>query len=482
MAFTSFEFAVFLPIVFFLYWLVFNKNYKRQNTLLVIASYVFYGLCDWRFLFLLALTSFCTWGSGLLIQRFREKVKLSKAVSTANIVINLAILGVFKYYDFFAASFANLFLGGKSDGILLHLVLPVGISFYTFQALSYSIDVYKGNLAPTKDIIALFAYVGFFPQLLAGPIGKASYLFPQYLERRRFDYKDGADGVKQIIWGLFKKIVIADTCAEYVNMVWADYPSYSGSTLLLGAILYSVQIYSDFSGYSDMAIGVSRLFGIKLKRNFNLPYFSRSVAEFWRRWHISLTSWFREYLYFPLGGSRCSKARTILNTSIVFLVSGLWHGANWTYITWGGLYALMYIPAILSGTNKKYKDTVAENHFFPNVKELFQMLVTFFLVTMCWVFFRADSISQAFGYIGGMLSSSIVSVPWIKERLFFIPLAIAICFTFLFEWVHRREDHPVLGSKHVWAKRMAYLVCVVSIYICLILRDQGNPEFIYSQF
>ena len=344
MLFNSIEFAIFLPIVFVLYWFVFNRNLKAQNAFVVAASYLFYGWWDWRFLLLIAFTSTCSWWSGLLIDRFRDSGNKAKWISGGNITLNLLILCLFKYYDFFAESFGRLFLGGASDNLLLHLILPVGISFYTFQALSYSIDVYRKKIEPTKDIIQFFAFVSFFPQLVAGPIERATNLLPQFGRTRTFDYHTATDGMRQILWGLFKKIVIADNCAIYVNEVYANFEDYSGSTLLVAAVLFAFQIYGDFSGYSDIAIGTAKLFGIKLMRNFNVPYFSRDIAEFWRRWHISLTTWFRDYVYIPLGGSRCSKAKIIRNTFVIFLLSGMWHGANWTFIVWGAYHALLFLP------------------------------------------------------------------------------------------------------------------------------------------
>ena len=303
MLLNSIEFATFLPIVFLLYWFVFNKSLKMQNLFVVVASYVFYGWWDWKFLFLIAFTSLCSYAAGLLIQEHRETPKKAKAINIFNIVINLLILGVFKYYDFFATSFANAFLGGKTDGLLLHVILPVGISFYTFSAISYTIDIRQGRLEPTRDIIQFFAFISFFPKLIAGPIERATNLLPQFAKQRSFDYETGVDGLRQILWGLFKKLVIADNCAVFVDQVFSSYQSQSGSTLLLAAIFFAFQIYGDFSGYSDIAIGTAKLFGIRLMRNFNFPYFSRDIAEFWRRWHISLTTWFRDYVYIPMGGA-----------------------------------------------------------------------------------------------------------------------------------------------------------------------------------
>ncbi len=323
MLFNSIEFAIFLPIVFLLYWFVFNQNLKLQNLFVVVVSYIFYGWWNWRFLFLIAFTSACSFGAGLLIEKYRDIPRKAKAVNIANIVINLLILGVFKYYDFFVTSFANAFLGGKTEGLLLKVILPVGISFYTFQALSYSIDVYRGKLEPTRDIVQFFAFVSFFPQLVAGPIERATNLLPQFGKPRTFDYNEGVDGMRQILWGLFKKMVVADNCAIFVDQVFSTYQTQSGSTLFLAAIFFAFQIYGDFSGYSDIAIGTSKLFGIRLMRNFNVPYFSRDIAEFWRRWHISLTTWFRDYIYIPLGGSRVGRWKVVRNTFIIFLVSGL---------------------------------------------------------------------------------------------------------------------------------------------------------------
>lgn len=481
MVFNSIEFAIFLPIVFLLYWFVFNKNLRLQNAFIVVVSYVFYGWWDWRFLFLIALTSFCSWGSGLLIQKYREKGKLSKAVSTANIVFNLAILGVFKYYDFFVTAFANAFLGGNTEGLLLKIVLPVGISFYTFQALSYSIDVYKGKLVPTKDIIEFFAFVSFFPQLVAGPIERATHLLPQFQKPRTFDYSQASDGIRQILWGLFKKIVVADRCAVIVDRIFSSYQTQTGSNLMLGAMLFAFQIYGDFSGYSDIAIGTSKLFGISLKRNFNVPYFSRDIAEFWRRWHISLTTWFRDYLYIPLGGSRCSKAKIVRNTFIIFLVSGLWHGANWTFIAWGAYHALLFLPLILMGKNRKYRDTVAEERILPSLKEVVQMLLTFFLVVIGWIVFRSDSIGQACDYIARMWQWNTLQASY----RFFLQANIrsrsaAVIIMLLVEWFNRKNEHGLSFLRNTpWYVR--YLI-YCSISASIVFMCGSNQAFIYFQF
>ena len=479
MLFNSIEFAIFLPIVFLLYWFVFNRSLKLQNLFIVAVSYVFYGWWDWRFLFLIAFTSFCSWGSGLLIERYNSKPKKAKTISTLNIVLNLLILGVFKYYDFFAKEFAELF-GLSSDGILLNIILPVGISFYTFQALSYSIDVYRGKLKPTHDIVQFFAFVSFFPQLVAGPIERAINLLPQFEKPRRFDYDIAVDGMRQILWGLFKKMVVADNCAVYVDQVFSNYQSHSGSTLLLAAVLFTFQIYGDFSGYSDIAIGTAKLFGIKLMRNFNMPYFSRDIAEFWRRWHISLTTWFRDYVYIPLGGSRVSKAKVVRNTFVIFLLSGFWHGANWTFIVWGAYHALLFLPLILLGKNRKHTDVVAMGRFFPSLKEMGQMLLTFFLAVIGWIVFRANTIEEAWNYICGLFNKSVFSVPWLDSRHYYFPVVISIVLMLVVEWLQRDKEHAfdLSGIKSHVLKFGIYYVMVVALFWF-----GGHAEsFIYFQF
>jgi len=477
MLFNSIEFAIFLPIVFLLYWFVFNKNLKMQNGFVVLASYVFYGWWDWRFLFLIAFTSLCSYATGILIDRFREQPKKAKTINVLNIVVNLLILGTFKYYDFFATSFADAFLGGRMDGLLLKVILPVGISFYTFQALSYSIDVWRGKIEPTRDVIQFFAYVSFFPQLVAGPIERATNLLPQFGKPRTFNYETGADGMRQILWGLFKKMVVADNCAVYVDQVFGSYQTQSGSTLLLAAVLFAFQIYGDFSGYSDIAIGTAKLFGIKLMRNFNVPYFSRDIAEFWRRWHISLTTWFRDYVYIPMGGSRCSKAKIVRNTFVIFLLSGFWHGANWTFLAWGAYHALLFLPLILLGKNRRYRDTVAEGKWVPSLKEAGQILLTFFLVVVGWIIFRAESIGQAWEVFKTVLSPSLFSMP---EASGITGFSIAILVMLVIEWIQRDKLHSLAIEGIPWWPVRSLIYFFVFF---LILTFGGHSEnFIYFQF
>ncbi len=490
MLFNSFEFLLFLPIVFLLYWFVFGAyrpkwlswlaNLKMQNLFIVVVSYIFYGWWDWHFLVLIALTSFCSWASGLLIEKFRtvegggDNVllfnKLPKIISAVNIILNLAILGFFKYYNFFVESFVSAFstLGITLHASTLNIILPVGISFYTFQALSYSIDVYRQKIEPTKDIVAFFAFLSFFPQLVAGPIERATNLLPQFLKPRTFDYAKAVDGCRQMLWGFFKKIVIADNCAVYVNQVFDSYQDQTGSTLLLAAIFFTFQIYGDFSGYSDIAIGCARLFGINLMRNFNFPYFSRDIAEFWRRWHISLTTWFRDYIYIPLGGSRTTKAKVIRNTFIIFLVSGFWHGANWTFIAWGAYHALLFLPLILLGKNRKYTNDATW-------REIPKIFITFSLVVIGWIIFRAETITQAWEYLIMMCNHTIFSMPDTSgQTALFLCIAILV----VIEWVQRNKSHA-LQIKLPIVIRWSIYFAILFLIFCF----GGNVQnFIYFQF
>lgn len=483
MLFNSIEYALFLPIVFAIYWIIGYLHIgdalklKLQNTFVLIASYVFYGWWDWRFLLLIAFTSLCSWGSGLLIKSsiLNHKSSISKLWLVANIVINIGILAVFKYYDFFVTEFGRLF-SISTDNMLLKVILPVGISFYTFQALSYSIDVYRKKVEPTHDIVAFFAFIAFFPQLVAGPIERATNLLPQFLKNRTFQYGQAVDGLRQILWGLFKKMVIADTCAIYVNRIWETYDMQSSGVLILGAVLFTFQIYGDFSGYSDIAIGTAKLFGINLMRNFNSPYFSRDIAEFWRRWHISLTTWFRDYVYIPLGGSRVSKAKIIRNTFVIFLVSGLWHGANWTFLAWGAFHALLFLPLILSGRNRRYTDQPVIWRHLP------QIVCTFVLVVFGWILFRAESITQAWRYMCGIAGQNTVTTHFILHSWEYIPLIFTIVFMIGIEWINRAETHSFAIQQTIsnqWLRRILYVAVVLMI---LYLGQFHYNQFIYFQF
>ena len=367
MLFNSIDFAIFLPVVFILYWFLLNKNVKQQNLLVFIVSYIFYGWWDWRFLSLILFSTIVDYSIGILLSKENNKKK-RKLFLWISILVNLGFLGFFKYYNFFLENFVQAFsfFGKQIQPNTLNIILPVGISFYTFQTLSYTIDVYRKKLEPTKYFIVFGSFVSFFPQLVAGPIERATNLLPQFFQLRKFNYLQAVDGMRQILWGLFKKVVIADNAAEFANLYFNNSGSYTGSELALGALFFTFQIYGDFSGYSDIAIGVSRLFGFNLKRNFAFPYFSRDIAEFWRRWHISLSTWFRDYLYIPLGGSRGGTWMKVRNTFIIFLVSGFWHGANWTFVVWGALNAIYFLPSkrrfIICSSKRSFKYFVLKRY------------------------------------------------------------------------------------------------------------------------
>ena len=481
MLFNSLEFFLFLPIVFALYWFIFRGR-RWQNLLVVVASYVFYGWWDWRFLILIAITSFCSFGSGLLLEHYDGRRQLQKMVSAGNIVLNISILFVFKYFNFFTESLNALLgtlFGYHLDSLTVKIILPVGISFYTFQALSYTIDVYQKKLSATHDVVEFFAYISFFPQLVAGPIERATNLLPQFQRDRKFDYANAVDGTRQILWGFLKKLVVADNCALVVNENWNNYHDLPGVTLLLLGVLFTFQIYCDFSGYSDIAIGCAKLFGIQLKRNFNYPYFSRSIPEFWRRWHISLTTWFRDYIYFPLGGSRCEKWKIIRNVYIVWAISGLWHGANWTFVCWGLFHATLLAIYNVFGINTKYKNVVAYGRYLPSIKELFQIALTFFLAVIGWILFRAESLDQAIDYLMSMARNSFWGISSSS-------CAICLCFGFVLlaiEWLQRDKQHALqFGNKKFFSYRaVRWGIYYLIILVCF--RFAGSSQtFIYFQF
>lgn len=481
MFFNSIEFAFFLPIVFILYWFVFNNNLRHQNILLLISSYFFYGCWDYRFLALIIFSSFIDFFVGIRLLNTKDKKK-RKLLLLLSIVVNLGFLGFFKYFNFFADSFADVFtlFGNHIEPTRLNIILPVGISFYTFQTLSYSIDVYNKKLQPTRDIIAFFSFVSFFPQLVAGPIERATNLLPQFYKRRNFEYAKAVDGMRQILWGLFKKIVIADNCASYADRIFDNSFDYSGSTLLLGAIFFTFQIYCDFSGYSDIAIGTSRLFGFNLRRNFNSPYFSRDIAEFWRRWHISLSTWFRDYLYIPLGGSKCGLLMKIRNVFIIFIVSGFWHGANWTFILWGLVNACLFLPVLLLKRNRINTNIVAEGKNIPSVYEIFQMIKTFFITVLVWVFFRATSVNDAFVFMNRIFSKSLFSSIDIHEIKIYILLFILSIFI-LVEWFQREKEHPLQICDlelNIFIRSGIYYTLILSIFFLGV----SSQSFIYFQF
>lgn len=483
MLFNSIDFAVFLPVVFLLYWFATNRNLRIQNLLIVIASYVFYGWWDYRFLSLMLFSTGVDYWVGLRL-RATENLTIRKLLLCTSIVVNIGLLGFFKYYNFFLDNFVTAFsfLGTQLNPNTLDIILPVGISFYTFQTLSYTIDVYKGKLKPTSDFIGFAAFVSFFPQLVAGPIERATHLLPQFYHKRTFEYAKAVDGLRQILWGVFKKIAIADGCSGIVEQAFANSGDVNSSALVLGAVAFTFQIYADFSGYSDIAIGTARLFGFDLRQNFNFPYFSRDIAEFWRRWHISLSTWFRDYLYIPLGGSRAGGGGTALkirNIFIVFVVSGFWHGANWTFIIWGALNALYYLPLLLTSNNRTHLDTVASGKQLPSLKELSQMLLTFGMAVLGWIFFRAENVGHAFSYLTGIFSPTLFSIPDLHiPKLWVILLGLFL----LLEWRGRNDSYALEKLGLTWKRPYRWAVYYSIIMMIFYNMNYQEQVFIYFQF
>lgn len=477
MFFNSLAFAIFLPIVFFLYWFVFNKTKSTQNALLIVASYYFYSCWDWRFLFLLVFSTFLDFYTGIQIEKGKSE-KSRKFWFWLSILVNLGFLGVFKYYNFFAASFSELLnnAGIKASPILLEVILPVGISFYTFHGLSYVIDIYYKRIKAEYNFVDYSLFVSYFPLLVAGPIERATHLLPQVKVKREFDFQTAKDGVCQIVWGLVKKVVIADTCATYANAIFDHYTSMNSFSLILGAVYFAFQIYGDFSGYSDIALGVSKLFGLDLLRNFNYPYFSRDIAEFWRRWHISLSSWFRDYLYIPLGGSKGGIWMKIRNTFIIFVVSGFWHGANWTYIVWGFINAVYFLPLLLSNSNRNNMDAIRLKFNFDSVKVIMSILYTFLLTCVAWVFFRAKTITDAVAYLKQIITNRDFSFQYLDNERYSYELTLMIGLFVLIEWNSRTKTEPISGKGNMLKMALAVLaILAFGTY-------SDYKEFIYFQF
>ena len=477
MFFNSFHFALFLPIIFILYWLVFNKSKTTQNFLLISASYYFYSCWNWHFLFLLVFSTLLDYFSALQIEKSSNQ-KVRKIWLWLCVTINLGFLGVFKYYNFFADSFAVLFsnFGLKSSPILLNIILPVGISFYTFHGLSYIIDIYYKRIAAEKNFIDYSLFVSYFPLLVAGPIERATHLLPQIKIKRNFNFEKAKEGIYQIIWGLVKKIVVADSCAVYANQIFNHYAAMNSLSLILGAVYFAFQIYGDFSGYSDIALGTSKLFGMDLLKNFNFPYFSRDIAEFWRKWHISLSSWFRDYLYIPLGGSSGSLLLKVRNTFIIFLVSGFWHGANWTYLVWGFINALYFLPLLLLNLNRNNRESFRLKYNLESVLNVLKIIFTFILTCIAWIFFRSKTISDAMAYIKKMAFNQNFSQQYFAIERYNYELVYLLILFIIVEWMHREKLEPISG-KYSWFKLS---LCLAAILVLGVFSD--SKEFIYFQF
>ncbi len=466
MLFNSWTFLIFFPIVFILYWFVVNKSVKIQNTFLAITGFVFYGWWDWRFLLLLILSLVTDFAVGYFLQTTINTAK-RKLLIIFSLAFNIGLLVVFKYYNFFAQSLQNIFsvFGLKVDFVTVNIILPVGISFYTFQSLSYTIQVYRNKMEATKDFIAYAAYISFFPQLIAGPIEKATQFLPKFFKKRTFNYTQATNGVKLILWGYFKKVVIADTCAGFVNDIFNNYTHYKGFILIIGAVYFAFQIYCDFSGYTDIARGLAKLLGFELMLNFNYPYFAKNIREFWHRWHISLSTWFRDYLFVPLGGSKKTINKTAINILIVFLVSGLWHGANATFICWGLLHALYYLPSVYI---KRKEQT------YSRLINILNIFITFALVTFAWIFFRANTITDAFHYINRMFHWNGIQFPG-KTSAFFL-----ILFLLMIDWVGRNNENALTGFVNKFPSVRYAMYLILAVFILANFYQQQS--FIYFQF
>ena len=494
MLFNSLSFAFYLIVVFILYWFVANRYLKFQNALLLAASYFFYGFWDWRFLFLLFGISFLNYATGLFISIAKSK-KISKIWLVLGLITNISVLVYFKYFNFFVDGFISLFknIGLNLEESSLNIILPLGISFYVFLSISYIIDIYRKKLIANHNIIEVLLSLSFFPIILAGPIQRPITLLPQIQQKRVFKYEMASDGMRQILWGLFMKVVIADNCAIYVNEVFDNYTNYSGSTLLVGGFLYTIQIYADFAGYSEIAIGVSKLLGFKLMRNFAFPYFARDISEFWKRWHISLTTWFRDYVFLPIAYSfsrkmpevRYLSLKTdlliyIIGISITWLFTGLWHGANFTFVVWGLMHAFLLI--IFHSQKKARKRLFKQRNISKNSLGivLIEYILTLFYVVIAWIIFRSDSLQNGFSYLSGIFDRDLFSIPYLKSRDYYPFMIFNLSIFFIFEWVNRNRKH---GFEISWIKSFFLRYPLYILLIILIFWFGTEAEtFIYFQF
>jgi len=483
MIFNSLTFFGFFICFFFLYWFVFNKNAKNQNIILLIGSYVFYAWTDWRFLFFLIAVSALNFFLGIYIEK---GTKYKRLLLYIGLLQGIGFLAYFKYYNFFISSFNDAFslLNVNISLQTLNIIIPLGISFFTFRTISYILDVDKGKIEPTRDWIVFFNYVSFFPTVLSGPIDKAKLFVPQLEKKRIFNYEQAVDGMRQILWGLFKKIVIADNCAIFTNQIFDNYQTHSGSTLLFGAFIYTIQLYADFSGYSDMAIGFSRLIGFNIAKNFDFPFFSQNIVEFWKKWHISLTSWLTEYVFTPLSITfrDLDKLGLILAIIINFTIVGIWHGANWTYVLFGFLHGCFFIPYILNGTmNKKKK--IDKTKLLPSLREFLNMVVTFTLVMFTFILIKSNNIWQAYLYISKILSKSILTIPDFSTlgNKNVLTVLILILFFFVCEWKGRGSNFAIENIGLNWRKQFRYTLYFILI-ITLFWFGGKEQQFIYFKY
>lgn len=480
MLFNSLDFAIFLPIVLFLYWKV---PYRRQ--VLLVSSYLFYGFWNYKFLILIFLSSVLDYGIALKISKTEVNNTKKRTIWLAvSLLFNLSVLIYFKYFNFFVEAFCEAFkwFGFSFSYESIAIILPVGISFYTFQTLSYTIDVYRNKIVADKSLLNFLCFVSFFPQLVAGPIEKATDLLPQFSSRKKLTPKLISEGLRQILWGLFQKVVIADNAATFVNYIFENYDTLNGITLFFGLFLFSIQIYCDFSGYSHIAIGVAKLFDFKLKQNFALPYFSRNFHEFWKRWHISLTNWFRTYLYTSLGGNRYGKIKTLRNVWVVFLISGLWHGAHQTFVLWGAIHALLYTPFVFRKKENNYLASIISFDSPTLIKEFLGLCLTNIALCFTWLFFRAKDTQTAFQYLR-RLGTHLFEKNIVLPELQISPLAMFLLIVVLLgvEWQSKLKAYPLenIELKYNTFKRYSFYYLIIGAIFWF---GAPSQEFVYFQF
>lgn len=481
MIFNSIEFAIFLPIVFGIYWML-QGHLKKQNFFLLVASYFFYGWWDWRFLILIAVSSIVDYTVGLKMAESKHK----KALLWTSLLVNLGMLCYFKYFNFFIDNFAKAFtlLGNPIDTERIDIILPVGISFYTFQTLSYTIDVYKGRMKPTRNPIDFFAYVSFFPQLVAGPIERASDLLPQFEKNRSFQYEKAVDGMRQILWGLFKKVVIADNCAPYVQDIFADPQNLHSPLLLIGMLLFMAQLYCDFSGYSDIAIGTARLFGFTLSKNFNFPQYSKSIPEFWSRWHITMTSWFRDYIYMPLTRWKRKGIFKFVNIIILFLVIGFWHGAKWSFIFFGLINGVIYIAQNAWTKRKFLRPSFQEGSLAAKLHLQGRIWSNYFLLIIITVFFRAENLNIAFTYLIRFFNpQNWLVLDIIESRILSVRFVFIISMVFLaYEYFQQQSEYGLELKNKIYRRAWVRWSVYVFLIFCIYYYRGIEKDFIYFQF
>jgi alginate O-acetyltransferase complex protein AlgI len=481
MLFHTSTFLVFFLTVFALHWWVLKREVKWQNALLLASSYFFYGCWDWRFVALLVFSTLLDFITGIKIGDSKSE-RARKIWLWTSVGINVGLLGVFKYYDFFALSFAEAVghFGWKVDVVTLQLILPVGISFYTFHGLSYVLDIYHRRIEPDRNLVDYALFVSYFPLLVAGPIERATHLLPQLKRARQFNSAQAVEGLRIFLWGLVKKVLIADNCGIIADAIYADPTQWNAPTLWLGVAMFTIQVYGDFSGYSDMAQGVSRIFGIELIRNFNYPYFATSIAEYWKRWHLSLTGWFRDYVYFPLGGSRGSKWKQARNIFIIFLLSGFWHGANWNYVGWGFVNACYFIPGIIRGKREVWYQKYLTNGLLGRVLELALIVSTFIQIMLSLVVFRNTSISNMLVYMRNMFVGAWESIPG-EKLIGFNKTILLVGFFFLVEWFSRHKEHPFAQLHDKFSRPIRWVIYYI-VLILLAWFAGHQQQFIYFQF